>query len=237
MIGNGESVTITDDPWVSNNYHFKVQQEACHNPHLMLVKQLMEEANKWNVNLIRNSFNVQVADEILQTEVVQKRFSAVDDRCPWCLNESKFVYHCFISCPHSMEIWRLASSAQMEWSTGTSPFQLLWTQLVDLTKDSPNRKDTFAQVALTIWKIQTTRNEKIFEGKDSSPSVIHGIAQRLSEEFRIHSLSISIIQSFPVSYSDVSFWEFPCIFLVVVRFDCCYFVSNEIKLSIFVKKK
>ena len=37
----------------------------------MLVKQLMDEANKWNVNLIRNSFDVQVAEEILQIEVMQ----------------------------------------------------------------------------------------------------------------------------------------------------------------------
>ena len=37
----------------------------------MLVKQLMDEANKWNVNLIRNSFDVQVAEKILQIEVMQ----------------------------------------------------------------------------------------------------------------------------------------------------------------------
>ena len=179
-IGNGECMTITDDPWMSNNYLFRIQQEACHNPHLQLVKQLMDKANKWNVNLTKHSFDEQVVEEILQTKIMQgqdalvwkfernglysiasgysiafncfyppsseypvhfsnkelwrsvwslrtppklnvlvwklmhngvpvrqclrERFLTVDDRCPRCLNESESVYHCFLSCPHSMEV-------------------------------------------------------------------------------------------------------------------------------------
>ena len=132
----------------------------------------MDKANKWNMNLIKHSFNEQVVEEILQIEIVQgqdalvwkfkrnvlysvasgysitfhfsyppsskypvhfsnkdlwrlvwclrtplklkvlvwklmqngvlvrqhlrEKFSAVNDRCPWCLNKSESMYHCFI---------------------------------------------------------------------------------------------------------------------------------------------
>ena len=43
-VGNGESISILLDPWVSDAYPFRVRIEDCDNGNLVLVKQLITEA-------------------------------------------------------------------------------------------------------------------------------------------------------------------------------------------------
>ena len=39
---------------------------------------------------------------------LQSRIATVDDKCPRCDTEGESLQHCFISCPHSLQVWIVA---------------------------------------------------------------------------------------------------------------------------------
>ena len=39
---------------------------------------------------------------------IHSRIATADDKCPMCDIAGESLQHCFISCPHSLQVWTIA---------------------------------------------------------------------------------------------------------------------------------
>ena len=83
QVGKGDKIDIHSDPWVSSSYPFSLRSNTCQSQNLHLVKQLMNEDGTCNENIIRSSFEHEVAEIILQTAPTRN-----EDKLIWQLERN-----------------------------------------------------------------------------------------------------------------------------------------------------
>ena len=125
---------------------------------------------------------------------LRNRFAIAEDWCPWCEFKLELVLHYFVTCPHSVEVWKLHDQRFADWSNFAGPIWSQWMHLWDSINQRTNRLDYLARIAFTLWQIWLAKNARIFEARVTTPQEIYATASRLSEEFRIHDLPISLPQ-------------------------------------------
>ena len=81
VLGNGESITATTDPWLRNKTDFRVEQVSMYEGRDEKVASLfMPGEKKWNTTLVRQNFAQEDADAILETRIPQRD---VADQVVW----------------------------------------------------------------------------------------------------------------------------------------------------------
>ena len=124
---------------------------------------------------------------------LRNRFAITEDWCPWCGIESESVLHSFVTCPHWVEVWRLHDQRFNDWSNISGPIWCWWMHLWDSITQRTDIMDYLVRIAFTLWQIWLARNAKILEARVTTPQEIYAAASRLSEEFRIHNLPMSLL--------------------------------------------
>lgn len=81
VLGSGDNIIATVDPWLRNKEHYKVTQCAFYEGIEKKVSSLFLPGEKqWNEPLIRRNFIQEDAEEILAINIPQ---SAIPDRMVW----------------------------------------------------------------------------------------------------------------------------------------------------------
>ncbi|KAK6122084.1 hypothetical protein DH2020_044172 [Rehmannia glutinosa] len=110
IIGNGPTIWVWHDPWIAENYGFKVQQQQGDFPNNMCVNDLLDmDSHKWDERLVREIFNNEEVEKIFRILI---RRCWVPDRLAWHYTthgsySSKTGYHVALSMTD--ELWHTPS--------------------------------------------------------------------------------------------------------------------------------
>ncbi|XP_074351614.1 uncharacterized protein LOC141690738 [Apium graveolens] len=152
VLGNGNDIVATQDPWLRNKANFKVEQNQLYVGQTGKVPSLFLPGEKrWNIDLIQRNFLKEDADEILKVPIPQRMMT---NRVVWANSTNGlFVVGC----------WNHIGLTY-DWSQ--TEFAPEWL----IQKLSTTTNEEKVKICVVLWGIWHWRNKKVWEGKVVTPS-------------------------------------------------------------------
>ncbi|XP_024014264.1 uncharacterized protein LOC112088211 [Eutrema salsugineum] len=188
-IGSGLNTRVWSESWIPDlraRPPRAAPQIGFRDPGILVYSFIRQDTKQWDVPLLREFFQPEDVSLILglrpsrtccvaTCQNLTYRHMGSDKRCLRCGDPEESINHLLFLCPPALQVWALSDFPSLPGVfPSTSIYQnmsfLFWkTKEQDMTDP---QKDVYPWILWFIWK---ARNEKIFNGKESSPedTLIH----------------------------------------------------------------
>ncbi|KAG2278160.1 hypothetical protein Bca52824_060715 [Brassica carinata] len=126
-----------------------------------------------------------ITDCVLVCNALSNRHCGNDRTCPRCGADEETTNHCLFECPPSVQAWALADIPH---APGSFPCNSIYSNLDYVLWRARERgipDNLLAPVPWVIWYIWKARNDKAFNGKDTTPLETIQLAKSEAESWRI----------------------------------------------------
>ncbi|KAL8148277.1 hypothetical protein AgCh_005591 [Apium graveolens] len=173
IIGDGESINATKDPWIRLKADFCVENSHMYSGRDELVSAyIKQDTREWNIPLITEKFVSEDVQTILSVPIPQRR---TRDRLVWS-HSTTGVY----SAKEGYKFWQKQANVGLVYDMQEVEDVTIWL----LGKLSTARDEEVRKICTTLWGIWFWRNKKVWEDKSTTPAIAMDSSLKIVADWR-----------------------------------------------------